>query len=109
MTLANTDYRRVIWTSPRMQIVLMCLKPGEEIDEEVHENGDQFFRVEEGGIVVYVNKTKELRAGSGGSIVVPAGTMHRVKACVVHGVKLYTIYSPPQHKPGTVDKTKPSH
>jgi len=108
-TLRNDDYRRVLWTGPRMQVVLMSLLPGETIDEEVHEDGDQFFRVEKGTAFVTVGaQRRRMTARDGWSVVVPAGTSHEVRACE-HGAKLYTIYAPPQHRPGTVEKTKPVH
>lgn len=102
----NVAFRRVLFTGCNMQLVVMSLKPGEAIGDEVHPEVDQFFRIEKGQARV------EMEDGSveievGGVIVVPAGTRHNViNASPNQELKLYTIYSPPQHAPGTIHLTK---
>jgi mannose-6-phosphate isomerase-like protein (cupin superfamily) len=105
-TTKNTDYRRVLYTGKFSQLVLMNLKPGEEIGEEVHEDVDQFFRFEEGeGAVVIDGARQTVRDGSG--VVVPSGARHNVvNTSKDTELKLYTIYSPPEHQDGIVRKTK---
>ncbi len=103
-TLENTDYRRVLYTSNYSQLVLMCVKPKEEIGEEVH-GLDQFIRIEQGEAEVILNGEKHsLKADD--AVVIPAGTLHNVVNVGNIDLKLYTIYSPPEHKDGTVHKTK---
>ncbi len=106
-TLANRDFRRVLFTGKHAQLVVMCLGPGEEIGAEVHDHVDQFFRVEEGA-ARFVLKGKEARTvRDGGAVVVPAGTRHNVvNASKRKPLRLYTIYSPPNHPPGTVHRTR---
>jgi len=105
-TLKNTDFRRVLYTGKNSQLVLMCLQPGEEIGAEVHRHIDQFFRFEEGEGLVTIDSSK-YRVKGGTGIIVPAGSKHNVvnisKASLL---KLYTIYSPPEHMDKTVRKTK---
>lgn len=108
----NTDYRRVIFTGPEMQIVLMALKPGEEIGLEAHTNGDQFFRVEQGtGEIDYGESMHKLftnKISSGFGISIPKGIYHNIRnTSTTKFLKLYTIYTPPQHKPYTIQHTKP--
>ena len=105
-TLENSDFRRVLYTGKNSQLVLMCLQPGEEIGEEVHPNIDQFFRFEEGvGLVIIDNSKYAVHDGDG--IIVPAGARHNViNTSDRHCLKLYTIYSPPEHIDKTVRKTK---
>ena len=104
-TKENNLFRKVIFTSYYSQLVLMSLKPGEEIGEEVH-GLDQFFRFEEGeGKVILNGEEAEVKDGS--AVVVPAGTRHNVaNTSSDKDLKLYTIYSPPEHKDGTMHKTK---
>ncbi len=106
LTAANTFFRQVIFTSQHTQLVLMCLQPNEEIGEEVHAVVDQFLRVEEGeGKVIMDGQEQAIKAGS--VIVVPAGTKHNVvNTSATNPLKLYTLYSPPHHKDGTIHKTK---
>jgi len=105
-TLANSFFREVVFTGAHSQLVLMCLKPSEEIGSEVHPNVDQFFRIEKGEGKVVMNDEEHL-VKDGDAVVVPAGTQHNViNASVVDELKLYTIYSPPQHPAGTIHKTK---
>lgn len=104
-TLSNTDFRRVLYTSKEMQLVLMTLQPGEEIGEEVHDDVTQFFRFEAGDGEVWIDgKCNPVTANSGA--IVPAGARHNVKAVGTEPLKLYTIYSPPEHIDGTVHRTR---
>jgi mannose-6-phosphate isomerase-like protein (cupin superfamily) len=105
-TMTNTDYRRVLYTGKYSQLVLMNLKPGEEIGEEVHDDVDQFFRFEEGqGEVVIDGVRSSVKDGSG--VVVPSGARHNViNTSTTAALKLYTIYSPPEHQDGIVRTTK---
>jgi mannose-6-phosphate isomerase-like protein (cupin superfamily) len=103
-TANNVDYRRVLFTAKHTQLVLMSLKPGEEIGEEVHEL-DQFIRFEAGeASVILDGKTQTVSDGF--AVVIPAGTRHNVINGSKTDLKLYSLYSPPEHKDGTVHKTK---
>ena len=105
-TLKNTDYRRVLYTGKHSQLVLMNLKPGEEIGEEVHGHLDQFFRFEEGEGKVTIDKT-QYQVGDGDAVIVPAGSKHNViNTSKSKHLKLYTIYSPPEHQDGVIRHTK---
>jgi mannose-6-phosphate isomerase-like protein (cupin superfamily) len=105
--LENTYFRQVLFTAHHSQLVVMCLRPGEDIGDEVHSNVDQFFRIEQGEGKFIFNKKVERAVHAGDGIVVPAGTYHNVvntsKAAML---KLYTIYSPLNHPDGTVHKTR---
>ena len=105
-TLENEDYRRVLFTGRNTQLVLMTLRPGEEIGREVHSGHDQFIRVEAGqGLAVLDGVAHRLSDGS--AVVIPAGTKHNViNVSDTEALKLYTLYSPPEHRDGTVHKTK---
>lgn len=105
LTEDNTDFRRVLYTGKNMQLVLMSLKPGEEIGEEVHDDRDQFFRVEQGkGEVLIDGKRHAVEADD--AIIVPAGARHNVVNKGDKPLQLYTLYAPPEHKDGTVHVTK---
>jgi mannose-6-phosphate isomerase-like protein (cupin superfamily) len=105
-TLKNTDFRRVLYTGKYSQLVLMSLKPGEEIGEEIHGNIDQFFRFEEGEGVVVIDHVKHV-VGDGVAVIVPAGALHNViNTSKRESLKLYTIYSPPEHQDKVVRQTK---
>ena len=104
-TEENRDYRRVLYTGPHMQLVLMALQPGEEIGEEVHEDRDQFFRVEKGKGEVWIDGRKT-KVESDIAIVVPAGARHNIRNTGEQPLKLYTLYAPPQHADGTVQATR---
>lgn len=105
MTEANSDYRRVLYTAAQMQLVLMALQPGEEIGEETHEDGSQFFRVEKGTGEVWIDGNKtEIESDMG--IVVPAGARHNIINTGKEPLKLYTLYAPPEHIEGAVHATK---
>jgi mannose-6-phosphate isomerase-like protein (cupin superfamily) len=104
-TAGNDDFRRVLYTGKHLQLVLMTLKPGEEIDSEVHRDRDQFFRFEEGeGTVTIDDNSYKVVDGSG--IIVPAGSRHNVSNTGSEPLKLYTLYGPPEHKDGVVQSTK---
>lgn len=106
LTLANSDFRRVLYTSQDMQLVLMCLKPGEEIGEEIHNENDQFFRVESGSGECTINENK-YKLFDGVVLIVPAGAKHNIiNTSNEEDLKLYTIYSPPHHKDATIHHTK---
>ena len=105
LTEDNGDCRRVLYTGKERQLVLMALTPGEEIGSEVHEDRDQFFRVEAGrGEVVIDGNTTPVRADM--AIIVPAGARHNVRNTGEAPLKLYTLYAPPEHREGTVHATK---
>jgi len=104
LTEDNTDFRRVLYTGHNLQLVLMTILPGEEIGEEVHDDRDQFFRIEAGeGEVSIDGKVHMVKADDG--IIVPQGARHNVSATGKEPLKLYTIYGPPEHIDGTVHKT----
>jgi mannose-6-phosphate isomerase-like protein (cupin superfamily) len=105
-TLSNSDFRRVLYTGKNSQLVLMNLRPGEEIGEEVHKTIDQFFRFEKGEGIVSIDGIKR-NVTDGDAVVIPAGARHNViNTSKTTELKLYTIYSPPEHQDGTVRKTK---
>lgn len=103
-TKENENFRKVLYTAKNSQLVLMTLKAGEEIGEEVH-TLDQFIRVEEGEGKVVLNGV-EHKIEDGSAIVIPAGTRHNVINNSDKEMKLYTIYSPPEHKDGVVHRTR---
>jgi mannose-6-phosphate isomerase-like protein (cupin superfamily) len=105
-TINNNYFREVVFTGKYCQLVVMSLKPGEEIGSEVHKKVDQFFRIEKGRAKAIIDGT-ENQITNGVGIVVPAGSEHNViNASSNSDLKLYTIYSPPQHRDGIVHKTK---
>ena len=107
LTEENEYFRHVIYTGPKSQLVLMTLKPGEDIGEETHADLDQFIRIEEGEAKVVFDKKNEHVLRAGGGVVVPAGTTHNViNNLKTKNLKLYTVYSKPHHPDGEVQKTK---
>lgn len=105
LTEMNSDFRRVIYTGKQMQLVLMSIRAGEEIGEEVHKDRDQFFRVEEGeGQVSIDGHSKKIKSDM--AIIVPAGAKHNIVNTGREPLKLYTLYAPPEHADGTVQATK---
>jgi mannose-6-phosphate isomerase-like protein (cupin superfamily) len=105
-TRKNTDFRRVLYTGNYSQLVLMRLRPGEDIGMETHDDVDQFFRFEEGEGMVVIDDTRHpVKDGSG--VIVPSGAKHNVtNTSKTADLKLYTIYSPPEHQDKVVRKTK---
>jgi mannose-6-phosphate isomerase-like protein (cupin superfamily) len=104
-TLENENFRKVLFTAKHSQLVVMHLKPSEEIGEETH-TLDQFIRVEAGEGVTVMDGI-ETSIADGSAIVIPAGTKHNVKnTSETAPMKLYTIYSPPEHRDGTIHATK---
>lgn len=105
ITKENKNFRQVLYTAKYSQLVIMSLLPGEEIGEEVHPSVDQFFRIETGeGKCVIDGNEYDIKDGT--AIVVPAGAKHNVINTGTTELKLYTIYSPPEHKDKTVHPTK---
>jgi mannose-6-phosphate isomerase-like protein (cupin superfamily) len=104
-TKVNKDFRRVLYTGKHLQLVLMSLRPGEDIGEETHADVDQFFRVEKGKGVVWIDGVRK-KVENDTAIVVPAGARHNVKNTGETPMKLYTLYAPPEHVDGTVRATK---
>lgn len=102
----NDAFRREVITGKHTQVVLMTLQPGEEIGEEVHEGHDQFFRIEEGAGKVLIDGV-ETPIKDDDIVIVPAGARHNVTAGP-EGLKLYTLYGPPEHRDGVVHPTKPA-
>jgi mannose-6-phosphate isomerase-like protein (cupin superfamily) len=105
-TLANTNFRKVLYTGKHSQLVLMSLLPNEEIGMEVHPDNDQFFRFEKGQGKCIIDRN-EYSVGNGDVIIVPAGAHHNIiNISGTDKLKLYTLYSPPHHKDGIVRTTK---
>jgi mannose-6-phosphate isomerase-like protein (cupin superfamily) len=105
LTESNTDFRRVLYTGKYIQLVLMALQPGEDIGEEVHDDRDQFFRVEKGsGEILIDGKKTPVKADD--AMIVPAGARHNVTNTGNEPLLLYTLYGPPEHKDGIVRATK---
>ena len=103
----NSYFRQVLFTGKHAQLVVMCLQPLEEIGDEVHPNVDQFFRLEQGEAKFVFNEKEEVRVREGDAVVVPAGTRHNViNPSPIAQLKLYTIYSPPNHPDRTVHRTR---
>ena len=104
LTEENSDFRRVLYTGHNLQLVVMSINPGEEIGAEVHDDRDQFFRIEAGtGEILIDGVVHTVKADDG--IIVPQGAYHNVTATGSEPLKLYTIYGPPEHIDGTVHKT----
>ena len=106
LTLENENFRHVLYTAKNCQLVLMSLKPGEEIGMEVHNGNDQFFRFEKGEGQVIINETEYI-VGNGDAVIVPEGAKHNViNTSQTEALKLYTLYAPPHHKDAILRKTK---
>ena len=105
-SLENGNFRKVLYTAKHSQLVLMALPPKEEIGVETHDDRDQFFRVEAGkGLAVLDGVEHVIEDGS--AIVIPAGTLHNIiNTSETESLKVYTIYSPAEHKDGTIHPTK---
>lgn len=105
LTVENKDFRRVLYTGKHLQLVLMSLRQGEEIGEEIHDDHDQFFRIEKGEGEVWIDGQRtKIKADD--AIIVPAGARHNVINTGEKKLKLYTVYGPPDHKDGIVHTTK---
>ena len=110
-TLANKTFRTALWTGPHLQLTLMSIAPGEDIGLEVHPHVDQFLRVEAGRGVTTMGLTEDNLAFvqpifDDSAVFVPAGTWHNIVNTGDVPLKLYSIYAPPNHAPGTVHQTK---
>jgi mannose-6-phosphate isomerase-like protein (cupin superfamily) len=105
LTEENRDFRRVLYTGKNLQLVLMAIEAGGEIGEEVHNDRDQFFRVEEGrGEVVIDGHRSKIKDDD--AIIVPAGARHNIVNTGDKPLQIYTLYAPPEHRDGTVHLTK---
>ncbi len=106
-TLGNNYFRQVLFTGKHAQLVVMSLKAGEEIGNEVHEHVDQFFRIEQGEAKFVLNNKEVHIAKDGDAVIVPAGTYHNIiNNSKTEAMKLYTIYSPPNHPDKIMHRTK---
>jgi mannose-6-phosphate isomerase-like protein (cupin superfamily) len=105
LTKGNNDFRRVLYTGQNLQLVLMAIQPGDDIGAEVHEDHDQFFRVDAGRGEVEIDG-KRTPIEDGFAVIVPAGARHNVINTGSNPLRLYTLYAPPEHKDGVVARTK---
>lgn len=104
-TVGNDNFRQVLYTGEHLQLVLMTLKPGEEIGEEVHDDRDQFFRIEEGSGEVLIDG-KRNPVEDDFAVIVPAGARHNVRNTGDAPLRFYTLYGPPEHRDGIVHITR---
>jgi mannose-6-phosphate isomerase-like protein (cupin superfamily) len=104
IAIQNSNFRQVLYTAKFCQLVVMSLKPGEDIGEEVHRL-DQFFRVEQGSGLAVLDGVKTPIA-AGFAVVVPAGTRHNIVNTGKEALKLYTLYAPPNHRDGVIHATR---
>jgi len=104
-TLENKNFRKVLYTGKHLQLVLMDLKVGEDIGEEIHAHNDQFFRFESGSGKCVIDRN-EYKVKEGDVIIVPAGAKHNVINVGDNELKMYTLYGPPNHQDGTIRNTK---
>ncbi|NCS98982.1 cupin domain-containing protein [Candidatus Parcubacteria bacterium] len=106
LTVENNNFRKVEYTGEQLQLVLMSLKPGEDIGSEIHPENDQFFRFDAGSGKVVINET-EYEVADGDAVIVPKGAEHNVvNTSEAEDLKFYTIYAPSHHKDGIVRETK---
>ncbi len=106
-TLANENFRKVLYTGKHCQLVVMCLQPLEQIGNEVHDDVDQFFRIEAGEAKFILNDYEEHFLHQDDAAIIPAGTYHNViNISKTAPLYLYTLYSPPNHPDGTIHKTR---
>lgn len=110
LTLSNDNYRTTLWTGKYMQLTVMSIQPGDDIGLEVHEDHDQFIRIEAGNATVYMGDAEDdmqtWPATDDDMIMVPAGKWHNVVNTGSENLKVYSLYSPPEHKHGAVHPTK---
>ncbi len=105
-TRKNNYFRKVLYTAEHSQLVLMCVKPGDELGSEVHEHSDQFFRFEAGQGKVVIDGVEHI-VKDGVGVIVPSGATHNViNTSKTAELKMYTIYSPPHHRDGVIHRTK---
>lgn len=106
LTVENSNFRQVVYTGEQLQLVLMSLKPGEDIGSEVHDENDQFFRFDAGSGKVVINET-EYEVEDGDAVIVPKGSEHNViNTSNSEDLKFYTIYAPSHHKDQIIRETK---
>ncbi|MGK2896283.1 MAG: cupin domain-containing protein [Candidatus Saccharimonadales bacterium] len=109
-TLANENYRATLWTGSNLQLTLMSIQPDDSIGLELHDDHDQFLRIEQGTALVQMGKTEDSldkwEAHNDDAIFVPAGTWHDIVNIGTEPLKIYSIYAPPEHPHGTVHQTK---
>lgn len=105
-TVSNKNYRKVLYTTDQMQLVLMSIKPGSDIKKEIHPHTTQFIRVESGTGYAEI-EGKRMNIGMDDALVVNAGSEHYIKNTGKTDLKLYTLYSPPEHNSGLVQKIRP--
>lgn len=106
-TKNNDNFRKVLFTGKNIQLVLMSLNPNEEIGNEVHNDTDQFFRIDEGEGKVIINNDEEINIKDGSSIIIGMGVYHNIiNTSSTKKLKLYSLYTPPHHPEGTIHKTK---
>ena len=105
LTLENPNFRQVLYTGKNLQLVLMTIQPSEDIGEEVHEDHDQFFRIESGEGEIWIDDHCT-KVKSDYAMIVPAGAKHNVVNTGSAPLKLYTIYGPPEHRDETLRATK---
>lgn len=104
-TTENTYFRKVEWTGEYMQLVIMNIKPGEDIGEETHQYTDQFIRVESGNCQVIIDD-QEIQVKEDEAFIIPAGSKHNIINNSTEDLKLYSIYAPAEHEPDTLQKNK---
>jgi len=104
IAIQSSNFREVLYTAKFCQLVVMSLKPGEDIGEEVHRL-DQFFRVEQGSGLAVLDGVKTPIA-AGFAVLVPAGTRHNIVNTGKEALKLYTLYAPPNHRDGVIHATR---
>jgi mannose-6-phosphate isomerase-like protein (cupin superfamily) len=110
-TLANNNYRTVLWTGPKLQLALMSINPGDDIGLEVHPDNDQFIRIERGTGITQMGPSRDhlifqQNIYDDYAVIVPAGTWHNIINTGKEPMKIYTIYAPPHHPHGTIHQTK---
>ena len=105
LTTGNEHFRRVVYTGRYLQLVLMTLRPGEEIGAEVHDDRDQFFRIEEGEGELEIDGVRH-KVAADFAMIVPAGARHNVRNTGAGPLKLYTLYGPPEHRRDVVHRTR---